>query len=170
MVHQRRKTLGGKVEDVESNMQFFLHEVQVAGFPVWVPDAKKLTPSAVKAITSSMNMIWNRCRCVLITQRSPSCQEQTNLHTQINWKCKHQPKYHKGFKNFMTSVKIISTSFIVLISTFRPFIGTVPGIQGKLINWINFSLGFQYKYILLITTFPHVYFWQHIGAVGAVNG
>lgn len=84
MVHQRRKTLGGKAEDVESNMQFFLHEVQVAGFPVWVPDAKKLTPSAVKAITSSMNMIWNRCRCVLITQRSPSCQEQTNLHTQIN--------------------------------------------------------------------------------------
>lgn len=29
-------------------------------------------------------------------------QEQTNLQTQINWKCKHQPKYQQGFNNFMT--------------------------------------------------------------------
>lgn len=35
-------------------------EAQVEGFPVWVPDAKKLSQSAVKAVTSSMNLVWKR--------------------------------------------------------------------------------------------------------------
>lgn len=51
-----------------------------------------------------------------------------------------------------------------------PLLGqSLQSIQRKLIDWINFSLGFQYKYILLITTFAHVYFWLHIGTVGAVS-
>lgn len=43
-------------------------EAQVEGFPVWVPDAKKLSQSAVKAVTSSMNLVWKRCGRVLISQ------------------------------------------------------------------------------------------------------
>lgn len=36
-------------------------EAQVEVFPVWVPDAKKLSQSSVKAVTSSMNLVWKRC-------------------------------------------------------------------------------------------------------------
>ena len=125
-----------------------LHEVQALVFQC----VHLMAQSWLRAVTPSMAAVWNRCGCVLITQRSPN-RHQTALQTQ-----KLENINNQTISSDLSTLRPLWKSFTVYITEFKAFIITEHTEKSTKLN--QFQLSFLMMYIVLIIKLHYLYLYH----------